>query len=441
MNPSEIHTIDQENVSLNLTETSVSSNVSLSHSTTSVQSEQTGMPKSKSNTTSTKNSKLSKLKKKRSQVSNANMQRLRSRMWCFTLNNYTEDDLERLSSLKSTQVDYIIYGKEVGESGTPHLQGFVCFPSQKRLSLRQVKAIVGESHCSIPRLVTESIDYCKKDGDYTEFGTRPDQVQRRGRRDELEEFKESVKKGITDMKILRETHSNVTARYGKWCMEYILDHELQIKPKCHPLRIWQEQVYEKLKMEPNDREIMFIVDRLGNAGKSWFFDYYEYLHPNTTQVIIPGKKADMAFYLDNFKRVIFFDCPRSNQGECIQYGFLEQIKNGRVASGKYESRVKRFQHTPHVVVAMNESPDMFKLSEDRYWILEITNENKKMNTEKNESIVETLETLDIDDKENANTQNIPDSVTEDNTEDNDHKPEMIYEENEGERSVKLKGYL
>jgi hypothetical protein len=46
--------------------------------------------------------------------------------WCFTLNNYTTDELEFLSSsiLGSGEYNYII-GKEIGESGTPHLQGYI----------------------------------------------------------------------------------------------------------------------------------------------------------------------------------------------------------------------------------------------------------------------------------------------------------------------------
>ena len=68
--------------------------------------------------------------------------------------------------------------------------------------------------------------------------------------------------------------------------------------------------------------------------------------------------------------MVLFDCPRSKQGEYIQYDFLEEVKNGYVFSGKYEPRIKRFK-VPHVVVAMNEYPDMEKLSADRYNIITI----------------------------------------------------------------------
>ena len=40
----------------------------------------------------------------------------------FTVNNYTEDDFERLINLECR---YVSIAREVGESGTPHLQGYI----------------------------------------------------------------------------------------------------------------------------------------------------------------------------------------------------------------------------------------------------------------------------------------------------------------------------
>jgi len=76
----------------------------------------------------------------------------------------------------------------------------------------------------------------------------------------------------------------------------------------------------------------------------------------------------MAYTIREDCKTFFFDCPRSKQGEFIQYDFLEEVKNGYLFSPKYESRVKRLATTPHVIVFMNEHPDMAKLSEDRYSI-------------------------------------------------------------------------
>jgi len=153
-------------------------------------------------------------------------------------------------------------------------------------------------------------------------------------------------------------------------MEYVADHRKAPKLAMHPLRDWQAELNTYLNGEINEREIVFIVDRTGNKGKSWFFRYYEQNHEENCQIILPGKKADMAHVLQEGKRSYLFDCPRSKQGEFIQYDFLEEIKNGNVFSGKYESKNKRFD-IPHVAVAMNEDPDMDKLSRDRYKIINL----------------------------------------------------------------------
>lgn len=113
-----------------------------------------------------------------------------------------------------------------------------------------------------------------------------------------------------------------------------------------------------------------MVDKKGNQGKSWFAQYYYQTHPGTCQIIVPGKKADMALVINPDCRVFFFDCPRSKQGDFIQYDFLEELKNGYIFSGKYESCMKRLE-TPHIVVLMNEEPDTHKLSKDRYKIINL----------------------------------------------------------------------
>ena len=99
--------------------------------------------------------------------------------WCFTLNNYTNDDLEMFDNLGSntgknaSNILYFIIGKEVGESGTPHLQGFIQF--RKKIRLNQVKNVVGRrANCSVMhRQSTPEFcaRYCKKDDDWVEFGT------------------------------------------------------------------------------------------------------------------------------------------------------------------------------------------------------------------------------------------------------------------------------
>jgi len=284
--------------------------------------------------------------------------------WCFTLNNYTDADIERLNGLED-RVQYLIYGREVGENGTPHLQGFVSLSARK--SMAQVKALLGGNpHVEVARNVPASIQYCKKEGNFHEIGQIAGGA---GSRSDLDAFKVDVKAGMLSLKAIRENHSDVYARYPRFCIEYVQDNFPGKTLPAHALRPWQAQLNATLNQEPDDRTITFIVDVVGNSGKTWFAHYYAQNHEKV-QVLQPGKKADMCYALDPTIRVLFVDAPRSKQGEFIQYDFLEDVKNGYVFSGKYESRVKQLGKC-HVVCLMNEQPDMQKLSIDRYNIVNL----------------------------------------------------------------------
>lgn len=289
-----------------------------------------------------------------------------ARHWCFTYNNYTDEGIERINTVYDNgQAVYIIYGKEVGENGTPHLQGFVTMLTRTKLSAMQ--AAFGPFHFEIARTIKQAIAYCKKDNNFTEIGSRAECEA--GRRNDLEEFKQSVKDGITSEKESREEHSKVWARYPNFCRAYIMDNVAGPTLEMHALNTWQSNLIERLRRAPDDRTIIFLVDTTGNSGKTWFAKYYAHLHDDT-QIMLPGKKADMAFALRVDIRVLFLDCPRSKQGEYIQYDFLEDVKNGYVFSGKYEPVYKRLKKV-HVVVNVNEKPDENKLSADRYCIINI----------------------------------------------------------------------
>jgi len=93
-----------------------------------------------------------------------------SRYWCFTINNY-KHGFDALNSVKAWT--YLVAGKEVGDSGTPHLQCFVVYNVRTRFST--VKLQLPSAH--IEKMMgtpEQAADYCKKDGDFEEFGELPD---------------------------------------------------------------------------------------------------------------------------------------------------------------------------------------------------------------------------------------------------------------------------
>lgn len=289
----------------------------------------------------------------------------RAKNWCFTWNNYNEDVVQFLQGLGPPFV-YLIAGREVGESGTPHLQGF--FKLSERKTLLSVKQLLnGDPHLEPTRNVAASIQYCKKEGDFFEVGSASAGSQGPGDRTDLEAFKEDVKQGNVNHRDLRELHSEVYAKYPRFVHLYVMDNAPKKHLPDHDLRDWQNELADRLGEEPDDRTIEFIVDYQGNSGKSWFAHHFAQTYPDSVQVLPPGKLADMAFALEPTTTTLFIDAPRSKQGDYIQYEFLESVKNGYVFSTKYESYCKQLGKC-HVVVMMNEDPDMTKLSEDRYKI-------------------------------------------------------------------------
>lgn len=91
--------------------------------------------------------------------------------WVFTLNNPGPDDQGGLWLLP---YDYAVLGLEVGESGTPHIQGYVIFKTKYRLNQLKVHSPQGQRCHWEPQSVystpSQAAEYCMKEGAFKEFG-------------------------------------------------------------------------------------------------------------------------------------------------------------------------------------------------------------------------------------------------------------------------------
>jgi len=103
--------------------------------------------------------------------------------YCFTLNNYTEDEYANVCRVCENESRYAIIGREVGEQGTPHLQGYVMFTRAYRFATIKDR-FLPRCHIEVAAGSTDrNYDYCSKGGDFREFGERPAKGKRS--RDEL----------------------------------------------------------------------------------------------------------------------------------------------------------------------------------------------------------------------------------------------------------------
>jgi len=78
--------------------------------------------------------------------------------WCFTINNPRRRDYKRV---QSWQYNYLVYQLELGEQGTPHIQGFVQFTTKQRL--KALKKVHRTAHWEPRRgSAYQAAHYCKK---------------------------------------------------------------------------------------------------------------------------------------------------------------------------------------------------------------------------------------------------------------------------------------
>ncbi len=111
---------------------------------------------------------------------------------------------------------------------------------------------------------------------------------------------------------------------------------------------------------------MWVWEDEGNAGKSFLADWLEI--KRNAFVVTGGKFADIA-YAFNYQEVVVFDFAR-DQEDRFPYKLLEDFKNRRVFSTKYQSVMKR-AISCRLIVFANFAPDKTKLSQDRWDVVHL----------------------------------------------------------------------
>jgi len=135
------------------------------------------------------------------------------RNWCFTINNWVDEDLK---VFENKLIKYVIFGKEIGESGTPHLQGYLELFKKSRLSA--LKKIHEKAHWENRRgNQDQAIEYCKKENNFIEIGEKNAQ----GERTDLEEIKDLIDKN-TPMLEIADEYFGQYIRYNKGFEKYML---------------------------------------------------------------------------------------------------------------------------------------------------------------------------------------------------------------------------
>jgi len=239
----------------------------------------------------------------------------KSRAWFFTLNNPDETAAQLAQLLQLLEPKAYVYQLEKGENGTPHYQGAVYLKNAQVRPDHLNKKI----HWERCKSWVKAIRYCSKED------TRVD---------------------------------------GPWTFNVCLPAKLDIITELRP---WQREVYNELLKKPDDRKILWLWESTGNAGKTAMA---RYICNHFEAIYLNGKGSDAKYAVSVVigkgrpLDVVVFGYPRSSS-EYVNYGSIEEIKDGIFFNSKYESGMVMY-NSPHVLVFSNEEPDYTKMSADRW---------------------------------------------------------------------------
>lgn len=243
--------------------------------------------------------------------------------YCFTLNNYTEEEYKELK-IRLNPLGNWILGKEVGESGTPHIQGFILLSKKKSWSSFVKHVNNNRLHIEQCKGSTEqNVNYCSKDNNF---------------------------------------ESNFVEK------KYIEEID-----ELYP---WEIEINNILSTPPDKRTLYYYFEPDGCKGKTTY-QKYVYTHFDKC-IILSGKGADMKngiisyFNANKFlPQIVLINIPRDAK-DFVSWTGIEEIKDMMFYSGKYEGGCICGK-CPHVIMFSNSPPPINKVSADRWKVFEIKN--------------------------------------------------------------------
>ena len=232
------------------------------------------------------------------------MKNPRSTKWCFTINNYSDSDTFAVRHMCSRpNIKYGIFGFEVGESGTKHIQGYVRFQSSTSFDCMRKKLIRANLQVANGTDL-QNQTYCSKDGDHTEYGEPQDDKQ--GARNDIRGVTQLIRSGdITQSDFMWE-YPEMYVRYGRMFQKMF--EEMAPKRTTEPIVTW----------------------RWGSAGTGktrYVFDNHGAVYVKDNTLWWDGYKSGDAIVIDDFDNAIPF---RILLRILDRYQYSGQIKGGYV---------------------------------------------------------------------------------------------------------------
>jgi hypothetical protein len=275
----------------------------------------------------------------------------KSRNYIFTLNNWTVEQKAEIIKFLKKCAKYYIIGEEIGELGTPHLQGYMSFQNE-----RYYKGICEDCEPfkkmwsrSAKANVYHNFNYCSKQNHY-----------------------------ITNIDIQKW----IKQQKGK-----LIDLSGIILKKEN-FYDWQNTFHDIIFNCNSNRYIHWICDKQGKKGKTEFLKYMT--HNHGAIFTTGGKKNDIMNLainnrdyfeyekIENEKKFVIFNFPKDTDPDAISYNSMEMFLDGLICNNKFESNSILIKPVKVIVLA-NCEPNINKLIKDRWNIYDITADFKLIN--------------------------------------------------------------
>lgn len=236
------------------------------------------------------------------------------RGFCFTWNNYTDENIQAVLKLKT---EYLVYGKEFSKTptkkwpiGTPHLQGYLYFKNPVYWSSVRKKIHGAHLEAQYPNSTpTQASDYCKKEAEEIfERGTCPEQ----GKRNDVLIVREALKDGLGMRGVVKVATNLASIKIA----EAILKYE-------EPKRNWKPKItwYWGLTGTGKSKKAHEAFEgkdyyRKSSTTEKWFDGYDAHEFVIFDDFLFPENKKEYNYWLDLFDR---YSCVVQTKGGIRQF--------------------------------------------------------------------------------------------------------------------------
>lgn len=212
--------------------------------------------------------------------------RVSSKRWVFTLNNYTEEEVAALTDDAGTEFAYLLFGKEVSSTGTPHLQGYFELPKRRgpRGLAESLPGLTRARLAAAKGSAKQNHTYCGKDGDPYEYG----KPQAQGQRTDLLSIKTMIDDGANEAALWQSSFVPMLRYHKSFAVYRASKHSEPRDFKCSVILI----------VGPTGTGKSSLVRLLLKSGA--FGSYYIARHAKGSGLYFDGYSGEDTLFFDEF---------------------------------------------------------------------------------------------------------------------------------------------